>query len=211
MTEQRSELAEKYHPVRNLDKFESTNKVAAGLVARFMRRCSTRVGLLAAPGATILDCGAGEGTMTSYLAEQLPANEVQALEYVPEAVRDLRDLYPAIRVTEGSVYELPWPDDSFDVLTCFEVMEHLDYPQKALAEMHRVARRHVVVTVPFEPWYRAGNVARGRYISSFGNTPGHINHWSQRSLASLFSREFDRYEVAPLFPWLLATAAAGPR
>ncbi len=46
----------------------------------------------------------------------------------------------------------------------------------------RAARsRHLLVSVPREPLWRALNMARGAYWRELGNTPGHLNHWSRRS------------------------------
>ena len=57
-------------------------------------------------------------------------------------------------------------------------------PAAALAEIARVARRDIVVSVPREPIWRVANLARGKYVGALGNTPGHINHWSKASFAA---------------------------
>ena len=51
----------------------------------------------------------------------------------------------------GSVYELPFEDESFETVLCMVVMEHLEYPPKAIAEMHRVLKPggRILVSVPF--------------------------------------------------------------
>lgn len=191
----------------NYDKFENQNVVTARLVGRFLERVCGRAALLTVTGDSILDVGAGEGMMTAQLASRVPGREIVAIEYEAEGCAEFRSRYPDLRVVKGSAYNLPYPDDSFDLLTCFEVLEHLDDPEQALREMRRVARRHVVLTVPFEPFYRMGNMARGRYMTSLGNTPGHINHWGRSSLIALLSSYFPTAEVSSLFPWLLATAS----
>lgn len=196
------------HVVRtNHDKFVNQNAVTSRFVGRFLQRTRDRVALLTSPGDRILDVGAGEGIMTEHLVRGLPGRHVEALEYEEEGCAAMRAAYPHITVTQASVYELPWPDDEFDVLTCFEVMEHLDEPGTALREMVRVSRRHVVVTVPHEPFYRMGNIARGRYVPRLGNTPGHLNHWTRSGLEREMRPHFDIAEVVPLFPWLLGTGA----
>jgi len=191
----------------NHDKFVNQNAVTSRLVGRFLQRTRNRVALLTQPGDRILDVGAGEGIMTDYLARSLPDRHVEALEYELEGCEAHRKAFPHVTVTQGSIYELPWQDDSYEVLTAFEVLEHIDDPLRALAEMARVARRHIVVTVPYEPFYRMGNMSRGRYLSRLGNTPGHVNHWRRSTLERGMAAHLDVAEVVPLFPWLLGTGA----
>ena len=79
-----------------------------------------------------------------------------------------------------SAERLEFGDDEFDLVAATEVLEHVADPRAVLAEMARVARRHLLVSVPREPLWRALNVARGAYVRQLGNTPGHLNHWSRR-------------------------------
>ena len=79
-------------------------------------------------------------------------------------------------------------DGEFDLATAIEVLEHVPEPEATLAEMARVARRRLLVSVPREPLWRGLNVARGAYLRELGNTPGHVNHWSKRAFAALLSR-----------------------
>lgn len=192
----------------NIKKFSDKNPVTSGLVARFMKRCADHVATLTAPGETILDCGVAEGTMTRHLVDQLPDRRVVALEYEDEAARVFKRDYADIPLLRASIYDIPLPDDSVDVCTAFEVLEHLEDPARALAEMRRVARRTVVVTVPYEPFFRMGNMARGKYLKRLGNTPGHINHWTVSGLRRLVSSRLPRARVDRAFPWLMATGSA---
>jgi len=98
---------------------------------------------------------------------------------------------------------LPFDDGSFDVVTCRIAAHHFPDIAKAVAEMARVARRWVLVSVPREPLWRGLNMARGAYLKDFGNTPGHINHWSKRSFISMLSRHGTVEEVRSPFPWTM--------
>ena len=84
-----------------------------------------------------------------------------------------------------------------------EVLEHVPDPERTLAEMARCARSHLLVSVPREPLWRMLNMARGAYWSSLGNTPGHLNHWSARSLRALLSSAGEIVEMRSPFPWTM--------
>jgi hypothetical protein len=46
-------------------------------------------------------------------------------------------------------------------------------------------------------------MARGAYVRDFGNTPGHLNHWSRRSFVSLLSGYGEVTETRSPFPWTM--------
>ena len=99
---------------------------------------------------------------------------------------------------------LPFPDSSFQIVTAFELLEHLDDPETALREIRRVCNGWLVASVPWEPWWRAGNLAHGRYMRELGNTPGHVNHWTRAGFRRLLEPHgyVDHLETSPV--WSLA-------
>jgi SAM-dependent methyltransferase len=104
---------------------------------------------------------------------------------------------------------LPCADDEFDLAAAIEVLEHVPDPERTLAEMARVARRHLLVSVPREPLWRALNVARGAYLRELGNTPGHVNHFSKRGFVSLLARHGEIVETCSPFPWTMILVRVG--
>ena len=80
----------------------------------------------------------GNGFVSKYLKER--ETEVTTLDI------DKR-LNPNI---VGSLLELPCDDESFNVVTCYEVLEHLPYKDvsKALSEIYRVSNSHVILSIP---------------------------------------------------------------
>lgn len=93
-------------------------------------------------------------------------------------------------------------DKSIDLIFLLEVMEHLQSPNDALAELKRVGKKYVIIGVPREPIWRILNMLRLKYWSSLGNTPGHIQHWSKTSLLKfLKSRGFEVVAVENPLPW----------
>ena len=94
---------------------------------------------------------------------------------------------PNLEFRTMAVEHLEFADGEFELVAATEVLEHVTDPELALAEMARVAGRHLLVSVPHEPLWRGLNMARGAYIRQLGNTPGHLNHWTRGSFVSLLA------------------------
>jgi SAM-dependent methyltransferase len=153
--------------------------------------------------ATALDAGCGEGETIARLRDALP-DRVSAVDILDECVAYTRRRLPFVHATQASVYELPFEDDAFDLVLSLEVLEHLDSPAPALSELGRVARRDLVLSVPYEPYFRLGSLLRGKYVRQLGNHPEHVNHWNRRSFPALLRAHYEVVEVAVAFPWLIA-------
>src|ERR1035437_3886429 len=126
---------------------------------------------------SILDVGCGEGFTLNRLKEKGIGKKLEGIEYLPAAIDLGKKTYPDIKITQGTIYELPYKDNSFDLVLCTEVLEHLDKPQDALKELVRVSKRYLVISVPNEPFFMLEQLIRGKNWSRFGNDIEHINHW----------------------------------
>jgi len=191
----------------NLAKYERAGIVESRLLARF-RAGLTRELQRLAPGS-VLDAGCGEGVVTAWIAQALPGARVAGVEARAEAVDLARRRNPELALQKGDLYGLPFDDGSFEVVVATEVLEHLDRPQDALRELVRVASGHVVLTVPHEPFFRGGNLARGRYLARLGSTPGHQGTWGRRGLRRLVAAEAEPVRWVSLFPWQCLVARVG--
>ena len=103
-----------------------------------------------APGISLLDVGCGPGTITVGLAARVAPGEVVAIDTSEAALADARtalELQPDVQVRfeTGDIYQLGYPDGSFDVVHAHQVMQHLSDPVAALREMARVCRPGGVV------------------------------------------------------------------
>lgn len=76
----------------------------------------------------------------------------------------------------ASVYELPFKDEEFDIVLCCSVLEHLEDPRKAIAEMMRVLKPkgRIIVSVPF--------------LFPLHDAPGDYWRFTKYGLRSLFSQ-----------------------
>lgn len=105
--------------------------------------------------------------------------------------------------TVKSIYDLNAAADSSQLIVCCEVLEHLENPQAGIEKIKEVARNYVILSVPSEPLWRILNLARLKYISQLGNTPGHLNHWSRNKFVALISEYFDVLSVSSPTPWTM--------
>jgi 2-polyprenyl-3-methyl-5-hydroxy-6-metoxy-1,4-benzoquinol methylase len=186
------------------DKYGSRNPVVRWMMGGFESALSALVAQ-AAP-ASIHEIGCGEGYWVLRWNEQgIAARGCDFSATVIDIARDnsaARGL-PASLFSARSIYDLDAASDSSDLVVCCEVLEHLEDPHAGLRALQRVAKRNLIVSVPREPLWCALNLARGKYLSRWGNTPGHIQHWSQKSFIELVSAYFDVVEVKRPLPWTM--------
>ncbi len=110
-------------------------------------------------------------------------------------------------VGDGS--NLPLATGSVQLVTCMEVLEHVGDPAALVGELARVTSDRCVVTVPFEPWFRMGNLARGKNVRRLGNDVEHVQAFTPRRLAALLGGHFAEVSVTRLHAWLIGAARHG--
>jgi 2-polyprenyl-3-methyl-5-hydroxy-6-metoxy-1,4-benzoquinol methylase len=188
------------------DKYGSTNPVVRRVMSGFegtLARLFTR----AAP-ESVLDVGCGEGVLTYKWAQALGSRPVLGVDLADPKLEAewhtrARPNLEFRSMTAEELQDMPFPDSSFDLAAAIEVLEHVPDPERTFAEMARVAGRHLLVSVPREPLWRALNIARGSYVRDLGNTPGHVNHWSKRDFVRLAERHGEVLEACSPFPWTM--------
>ena len=155
--------------------------------------------------SSVLDVGCGEGVLTVEWAERLGDRRVVGIDLDDPKLRAEWEhrKRPNLEFRAEEATRLTFADDEFDLAAAIEVLEHVPEPEATLAEMARVARSHLLVSVPREPLWRGLNMARGAYWRDLGNTPGHVNHWSRRGFVSLLSRYGAVEEARSPFPWTM--------
>jgi SAM-dependent methyltransferase len=186
------------------DKYGSTNPVVRRLMAGFE---GTLEGLFTqADPQSLLDVGCGEGVLTHQWAQRLgDERRVVGIDLDDPALHAewAKRTAPNLEYRVMKAENLPFADREFDAATAIEVLEHVPDAEHTVAEMARVARRWLLVSVPREPLWRGLNMARGAYWKDLGNTPGHVNHWSKRSFVALLSRHGEVVQARSPFPWTM--------
>jgi 2-polyprenyl-3-methyl-5-hydroxy-6-metoxy-1,4-benzoquinol methylase len=185
------------------DKYGSANPVVRRLMARFQHDLDDL--LARADPDSLLDVGCGEGVLVHRWAQRLAPRRVVGIDLEEESIQAgwARRQAANLEYRTMAAENPPFADGEFDLVSAIEVLEHVPDPAGTLKEMTRCARRHLLVSVPREPLWRALNVARGAYLSKLGNTPGHVNHWSRRAFVALLSAHGDVVQVRTPFPWTM--------
>jgi SAM-dependent methyltransferase len=186
------------------DKYGSTNPVVRRLMAGFEGTLQEL--FVQADAQSLLDVGCGEGVLTHQWATEMgPQRRVVGIDLDDPHLHELWKTRqaPNLEYRVMKAESMPFADGEFDMASAIEVLEHVPDPEHTVAEMARVAKRWILVSVPREPLWRGLNLARGAYWKDLGNTPGHLNHWSKRSFVGLLERHGEVVEARSPFPWTM--------
>jgi SAM-dependent methyltransferase len=120
-----------------------------------------------------LDVGAGSGyyAAEAYLAV---SERLYAVEFDPAncaiLAGEMAPFGARVRWFQGSILNLPFASAEFDLVTCTQVLEHIEDEERAANELVRVIRSggHLLMTVPHPPapWPDAGHVREGYTVSA---------------------------------------------
>ncbi len=92
------------------------------------------------PYNSLLDVGCGTGFLIDMLARERAASYC-GVDLSDEMIRVAKGkAIPGAEFVEGSADRLPYPDRSFDIVTCSQSFHHYPYPQKAMQEAKRVLK-----------------------------------------------------------------------
>jgi len=184
------------------NKYTSENPIVKFMMKKFFKRVDSILDSVKI--SRVLDAGCGEGYLAQHIKDYSNELYVEGVDLSAEIIEVARKLHPQIKFSVGSVYHLPYFDNSFDLVVCSEVLEHLEYPEKALEELKRVSKRYCIITVPHEPFWRIANIMRLSYLDKLGNTPGHIQHFNKKTLKKLLGKYFKEVEIETSTLWLIS-------
>ena len=183
----------------NYQKYTNPNPLQQYLIRRFLDRVAT---LVAQTGArTLLDVGCAEGFVSAHIRRRVRGLHTAGLDRDGAALLRGRRLHPRFPTCVGDILALPVVSSGVDLVLCTEVLEHVPAPSRALEELLRVSRRHVLVSVPWEPWFRLANLLRLKNVSRWGDDPEHVNHWTGRAFRAFLSSHARVVTHQVVFPW----------
>jgi SAM-dependent methyltransferase len=178
--------------------YRQSDHPVVALFAQQRVRYLTETGVLAEV-QTLLDVGAGNGFSSGYYPRPV---RVVACDYAA----GMLDGNPVRDRVRCSASALPFADGAFDAVGCWELLHHLDDPVAAIREMHRVARRRVVMFEPnrINPGHIVLGLTRENERQSLRFSPGHVRRLVRAAGLSI-SRQL---RCGLLFPNITPVAVA---
>lgn len=158
-----------------------------GLTARLATFERLLPGLVAGPGAAVLDLGCGAGTYAGLLARR--GHAVTAIDYALPMVRRARATHGRARFAVADGQRVPFRSASFDLVLCIGVLQCCERPQALIAEAAALVRPGGALLVEsLNPLYfavpgiRLLELARVRVASPIVRHPVRaVDHWLESS------------------------------
>ncbi|MCK6628250.1 MAG: class I SAM-dependent methyltransferase [Anaerolineae bacterium] len=188
----------------NRQKHLNPNPIQRVLLDKFHQKVTA---LIQQTGGTcLLDAGCGEGFVLKQLQEAQPSPaKMIGGDFSGDALLWGRThLKHNAPLAQFDLHHLPFPANSFPLVICLEVLEHLPDSRVGLRELARVSAEYVLVSVPHEPFFRGANFLRGKHLRAWGNDPEHFHNYSGRSFRRMAGQVVDIVWHGYAFPWQIA-------
>lgn len=106
--------------------------------------------------SSLLDIGSGKGYMVWALLEAMSDLQITVCELLPERANRIRTVCECSRLTNVTVEScngesLPFKENTYEMVTLFEVLEHTKHPERMLSEAARVASKSIAFSMPCKP------------------------------------------------------------
>lgn len=198
------------------DKYHSNNPIVKWMMSNFIIAMKELLAEVKERPIHICEAGCGEGNISILLHELYAEARIDSFDISEKVVREARNRVTGINFWIGNIYDMTVvnPDEKikyalnndYNLVVCSEVLEHLESPERALKKIKELLADEgvVLLSVPNEPIWRVLNMCRGKYWKEFGNTPGHIQHWSKKKFyAMLKKNDWNIIDQKSPFPWTM--------
>lgn len=181
------------------DKFTTKNPLARYLLRMFDNSIIEVVRSISAN--SIPEVGCGEGHVTQLLLANTNA-KILATDISKSIINQTSQTLNNARISyQVGQLETLECEIRPDLVVCCEVLEHLPNPDIGLHRLCSFNADWYLLSVPREPVWRVMNMARGAYLRDWGNSPGHLQHWSKGGFIRLVSQYLEVLEVKSPLPW----------
>jgi 2-polyprenyl-3-methyl-5-hydroxy-6-metoxy-1,4-benzoquinol methylase len=186
----------------NYQKYKNPNPIQRWLILRFYNAIIDIIAKI--NGDSLLDAGCGEGLSIQKIARKRQEFRIYGMDLSFTAIQLAKKIHNQSIFIQGSILNLPFKDDSFQVVICLEVLEHLEQPEQGLREISRVSESFILLSVPNEPYFKVANFLRGKNLLRWGDDIGHLQHWSAIGFINFINRHTKVLSWQTSFPWTIA-------
>jgi ubiquinone/menaquinone biosynthesis C-methylase UbiE len=186
----------------NIEKYTSQNPLLRWAIKKFYSDLYSLIVNLRVK--KMLDVGCGEGFVTNFVKNANKSIRIDGLDVDRKKIMYAKKRFSQINFKVGSVYSIPKPDSSYDLVVATEVLEHLSDPPRAIKEMKRVSSKYLLFSVPRQPHFRIASILRLRYLERWGEHPEHLHSWTRNELESFLSKFVKVRKIKNSTFWVLA-------
>ena len=151
---------------------------------------------------SILDLGCGGGDILNYIFKRFPF-ELTGADIDKDQINNAKTFNSEIQFVVCDGKKTIFDTNQFDMTLVLEVLEHEKDFIELIQEAKRVSYKYCIFSVPNEPLWRILNILRGAHLINWGNTPGHINHWTKDGFVNLLTEYFEVIAVYSPIPWTI--------
>ena len=197
----------------------SDGKIFGEIGPRDINRYRDTAQFIHSDAQSLLDVGCCTGEWLHHVCRIRELKEHLGVDVADNRIQEARRRYPALNLKTGYVEQLNLQDQSFDTVTCCEVLEHIDDWLSVFHSLFRYARLQVLITVPYRE-----NIVETVCIHCGEATPlyGHLRSYTEETFPQVdgwnlrFGKIKDRNPRAsnarrfyrffrPHYPWLVAS------
>lgn len=157
---------------------------------------------LSVPAPQLLDIGCGRGLFLRHVQERNPAWNLFAIDVDSSGLEATSENAPKATVKTGRADSIPFADASFDVISAWDVLEHVSDLETATSEITRCLRPDGLLAVVV-PVYDG---VTGPLIRALDHDPTHIHQWPRRSWLGWMTANFQGVRWHGIFRYLLTSS-----
>ena len=144
-------------------------------------RVTFALSLLPGKISSVLDVGCGEGYLCSRFKKK-GINTIAGIDISKKRIKYAKKRFKEIEFKIGNLYDLLFNDNSYDLVSLVEVLEHAENIDKALNEVKRISKEYVLITVPSKQ--KIEEKLCSHCLKTF-YPDGHLNSFSKDSLTNI--------------------------
>lgn len=156
----------------------------------------------------ILDVGCASGWFLSRLSQKYPQAECVGIDVYKPAIEYGQRYYPYLKLIVSDAHRIPFQNESFGVVICTEVLEHVVEPEKVIKEIKRVLKKNGVAIIEMDTgnilfriaWYWWTSLRRGVWKDA------HIHTFNTKKLESVIIKSGFSIQKKQFFNYSMAIA-----